>query len=307
MRIEDITKQRLEKATDQELQRLRYQTAHLWDKHFKLNNKATVGCFKRNIFIAKYRLLLKEMGSPKRSLQLSTCDIDRRAFEQNMQVKADGIDIAQLTELITGKNCIILDKDFAEADELKITIQQDAQEPDEQLEADLTKMLGEQFDKSCVFAYEQNFEGEGIPLFHEVLQPVIAVEKIYINTEGEEIEKDIELVPIEKGDEHIVYGIVYEPDTKDVQGDQANADEIKKAAYNFMEHVQTFKVMHKGEKVKIKILENYIAPVDFTVGKRKVKKGSWVLVTRVLDKQVWKDIKAGKITGYSMAGYARVD
>ena len=41
------------------------------------------------------------------------------------------------------------------------------------------------------------------------------------------------------------------------------------------------------------------------IGKKKIKKGSWVLVTRVLDDNVWEDIKSGKLTGYSMAGYAR--
>ena len=32
----------------------------------------------------------------------------------------------------------------------------------------------------------------------------------------------------------VVYGIVYAPDEVDTQGDFANADEIKRAAYNFM-------------------------------------------------------------------------
>jgi len=310
IRIEEVTKQGLSEANDEELRTLRFQFAKFWDNHFKHNSRKVVGCFTRNNFVAKYRLLLKEMDSSRRSLEHSTCDIDRKAFAQSMETKQAGIDIAQLAQLVTGENCIILDKDFAQADELKITIQQAADGPDEQLEKDLTKMLGEQFDKPCAFVYEQNFKGEGIPLFHEVLQPVEKIEKIELESEegeGEEIEKDIEIIPIEKGDEHIVYGIVYEPDTKDAQGDQASAEEIKKAAYNFMEHVQTFKVMHKGNKVKIKILENYIAPVDFTIEKRNVKEGSWVLVTRILDKQVWKDIKAGKLTGYSMAGYAKVD
>ena len=84
-------------------------------------------------------------------------------------------------------------------------------------------------------------------------------------------------------------------------------EEIRKAAYTFMENAQAFKVMHKGKKVKVKILENYIAPCDFTIEKREVKKGSWVLVTRVLDKKLWQEIKAGKLTGYSMAGYAKVE
>lgn len=309
MRIEEIAKQRLSEATDLELKQLRYKAAQFWDRHFKHNTKDTVGCFTRTDFVAKYRLLLKEMSSSHRSLEHSTCDIDRQAFKQSMEAKQIGIDIGQINKIVTGKNCVILNEGFAEADEIKITIQQDSEEPDERLEKEIAKMLNEQFDKSCVFDYVRDFEGSGMPLFHEVLIPVTRIEKIEMKGEESEaeIEKDIEIVPVEKGDERIVYGIVYEPNTVDAQGDQANAEEIKKAAYNFMEHVQTFKVMHKGSKVKMKILENFIAPIDFTIAKRMVKKGSWVLVTRVLDKKVWKDIKDGKLTGYSMAGYAKVD
>ena len=57
----------------------------------------------------------------------------------------------------------------------------------------------------------------------------------------------------------------------------------------------------------VKVLESYIAPQDLEIAKRKVKKGSWVLVTRVLDKKLWQAIKDGEYTGYSMAGSARVE
>lgn len=309
IRIEEVTKRNLSEAADQELRSLRYKFATYWDRHFKHNTKDVVGCFNRSGFVAKYRLLLKEMDSPQRSLERSTCDIDRQAFRQSMEAREDGIDLALFSEIVTGKNCVILDENFAKADEINITVQQDSTEPDEWLEKEITKVFKEQFDRPCVFNYEQNYEGSGIPLFHKILRPVVKLEKVSIkgDEEGEEIEKDIVIVPVKKGDQHICYGIVYEPDTVDAQGDSANAEEIKKAAYDFMEHVQTFKVMHKGKKVNIKILENYIAPVDFTIAKKTVKKGSWVLVTRVLDSKVWKDIKAGKLTGYSMAGYAKVD
>lgn len=312
MYIEDITKQRLLDATDLQLKKLFYNFAKLWDKHFKNNSKETVGCFSRKDFLAKYRLLLKESDSPNRNLQNSTCDIDRQAFSQSMQVKADGIDLTQFSEIVTNENTIILDADFAKSDVDKINITIKAVDSDSELFSELTEIIKEQFDKECVFTYDPDFEGFGIPLYHQVLRPVTKVEKIEIKKktkedETEEVKRDIEIVPVEKGDEQIVYGIVYEPDTVDAQGDQANADEIKKAAYGFMENAQAFKVMHKGKKVKVQILENYIAPVDFTIAKRTVKKGSWVLVTRVLDKELWKDIKAGNLTGYSMAGYAKVD
>ena len=77
---------------------------------------------------------------------------------------------------------------------------------------------------------------------------------------SENFEKTIPIFIEKSKDEQIVYGIVYEPDTVDSQGDQANAEEIRKAAYSFMENAQTFKVMHKGRPVKVKILESYIAP-----------------------------------------------
>lgn len=307
MRIEEITKQNLSEASDLILKQLKYKFAKFWDRHFKNNDREIVGCFERNNFIAKYRLLLKELDSENRGLQHSTCDIDRQAFKQTMEVKKVGFDIGGLKEIVTGEYCVVMAEDFAKASEIKITIQQAADGPDVVLEEELKKILGEQFDKPCVFVYERDFEGNCIPLFREVLQPVSKIEKIKLERECDEIEKGIVILPIEKGDEHIVMGIVYEPDTEDAQGDQASADEIQKAAYDFMENVQTFKVMHKGKKVKVKILENYIAPVDFTIAKREVKKGSWILVTRILDSKLWKDIKAGKLTGYSMAGYAKIE
>ena len=309
MRIEEITKQRLLDATDLELKQLKYKFAKFWDRHFKSNSKDIVGSFSRINFVAKYRMVLKEMDSQKRSLQHSTCDIDREAFRQSMQVKKSGIDIAMLEGISLQKNYVFIDTEFAKADTIDVTIR--AIEPDEVLkillEEEVAKSIKELIGKACSFIYNKDYEGDCIPLFHQVLCPVTKIEKTVLKTDKTEIEKDIEIVPVKKGDEHIVYGIVYEPDTVDAQGDQANAAEIKKAAYGFMENVQTFKVMHKGKKVKVKILENYIAPVDFTIEKRNIKKGSWILVTRILDKKLWKDIKSGKLTGYSMAGYAKVD
>ncbi|MBA7551458.1 hypothetical protein ES705_43998 [subsurface metagenome] len=107
-----------------------------------------------------------------------------------------------------------------------------------------------------------------------------------------------------KEDEHIVCGVVYAPDEVDSQGDTATAEEIKKAAYRFMENVQKYKLNHKGKFIDVKPLESYLAPVDFEINKQKIKRGSWLLVSRVLDKKVWKGIKDGTITGYSMAGVA---
>jgi len=123
---------------------------------------------------------------------------------------------------------------------------------------------------------------------------------------------------IAKADQQIVSGIVYSPNDIDAQGEYTSADEIEKAMYSFMEKAQNFGVNHEdntiefgfGNKPICKVLESYIVPATYTLtcsdGRREeIKKGSWWLTVRVIDKAVWKMIKEGKITGYSMGGKAR--
>lgn len=314
LRIENLDQEQLEKASDRELGVFRLRFGQLWSKHFEKSEDIIVGSLDRFDLITKYRMLLRVMRS--RSLEHSTEDIDRQAFKRAMEVKKAGIDVAQFTEIQTCKSHVFVES-FTPENEIEVIIQSDAEEPNLLIEEAITKMLGRQLNKGCVFVYTNDFSGKCIPLFDEVLRPVHKLEKVeMVNEEdssklGEKkFEKMVPIVPLlakADKDERIVYGIVYEPDEEDSQGDEANAEEIRKAAYQFMEEVQTFKVMHKGKKVKVRILENYIAPVDFTIEGKSVKKGSWVLVTRILDAKIWKAIKKGKLTGYSMAGYARTD
>jgi len=164
-----------------------------------------------------------------------------------------------------------------------------------------------------------NFIPSGIYLIAYV--PVEGNRKWMISHLKEKIKKfsvpDIIPIFIQKDnqDEHIICGVVYEPDELDLQGDQANEEEIRKAAYYFMEHGQNFGHNHdtntitwaQGENPIVKVLESYIAPVTFQMAcldghKEKVKKGSWVLTSRVIDEDLWSKVKAGEIAGYSMAG-----
>jgi len=119
--------------------------------------------------------------------------------------------------------------------------------------------------------------------------------------------KFVKFVGVQKADknpERIVMGIVYEPDTKDSQGDWANEDEIREAAYSFMESEQVYKINHEGSDASIRVLESFIAPVDYKIEEEPIKKGSWMLASRVVDEDVWEQIEKGELTGYSMAGQA---
>ncbi|MCX8207694.1 MAG: XkdF-like putative serine protease domain-containing protein [Methanothrix sp.] len=108
-------------------------------------------------------------------------------------------------------------------------------------------------------------------------------------------------VPIIKGDQQIVYGIVSEPGVVDLQGDILTPEEIRKAAHNFMMKSQRIGVEHT-RPAKASIIESYIAPVDFTCNGQRVRKGSWVMAVKIHDPELWAAVKRGEITGFSIAG-----
>ncbi len=126
----------------------------------------------------------------------------------------------------------------------------------------------------------------------------------------EEIEKRI--IPIfdisKAEDEHVICGIVYEPnrDHPDTDGDFTTKDEILKASNDFMERVRKYKIMHKFDTDKVILLQNVVAPTEFTMKGRKILKGTWYQILRIKDMDVWKKIKSGEYTGLSMAGSALV-
>lgn len=113
---------------------------------------------------------------------------------------------------------------------------------------------------------------------------------------------------IEKADdeERTVLGIALEPGEVDSQKDIIKEPVIKVAAHNWLAKWQDRGIQHKQiANSKIEIYESFIAPVNLTLGGQKVKKGSWLLMYHILDDQLWKDIKAGKFTGFSIGGFAR--
>lgn len=109
--------------------------------------------------------------------------------------------------------------------------------------------------------------------------------------------------------EHIVGGIIYEPDKEDTQGDQANAKEIWKALKNYMIKKRSIKVMHKGKAKSVPIVECFQAEEDTHKGgtgsEHLVKKGAWWLSIYLGgEPEIWKDVLSGKLNGFSMAGRA---
>jgi hypothetical protein len=118
-----------------------------------------------------------------------------------------------------------------------------------------------------------------------------------------QFEKRIRLVKADE-EQGLLYGVVYEPDVVDAQGDKASAPEIEKACHSFLLNRGVIKLEHQGKPQPVYPVESYVAPAAFKLGDERIKKGSWVLVTKTDDPAIRQAIKDGEITGYSMAGEA---
>ena len=114
-------------------------------------------------------------------------------------------------------------------------------------------------------------------------------------------------VPIAKTDEErrVVYGIVYAPDEVDAQGDFTTAEEIRKAAYRFMQNLRLRNVdtNHDYDPKDAYVCESWIVRKGDTlfVGE---KEGAWAVGIHVLDDAVWDAVRRGELQGISMAGVA---
>ena len=139
-----------------------------------------------------------------------------------------------------------------------------------------------------------------------------SLDEISVNKSEDTERKDREFnryVPICKIDEEkkIVYGEVLVPDTYDAQGHKITEAEIEKACHWYMINSQKNKVMHKGHYIKSDVVECYIVPQDLNFKNPQgeevvVKKGTWFMGTKIYDEETWKEVKDGKLTGYSIGG-----
>ncbi len=111
-------------------------------------------------------------------------------------------------------------------------------------------------------------------------------------------------VQLEKKDskKHIAYGIVYAPDVADAQGDFADADTIREAAYEFMKNAYNSNVdtFHNFMPASAFIAENWIVKENDALFPQ--KKDAWAVGIKIEDPALWLKCENGEINGISMAG-----
>lgn len=120
---------------------------------------------------------------------------------------------------------------------------------------------------------------------------------------------ELRLLPTQKAaaaEQRFILGVVLMPETVDAQGDIYDAETVRKSAHDWMRRFRNLDLQHKifinglAEPV-----ESYIAPTDLEVNGQAVKAGTWLLGVRVVDDELWRKVKAGELTGFSINGFAQ--
>ena len=121
-----------------------------------------------------------------------------------------------------------------------------------------------------------------------------------------EWQRDIQVIKLEH-EQQVVRGVVLEPDVVDSQDDIMTSQEIESAAHGFMVEVQrgvgSIGVDHEGPADAV-VVESFLAPIEFVEGEQTVRKGSWMLAIKIFDAELWKSVKSGDRTAFSIHGRA---
>ncbi len=110
-------------------------------------------------------------------------------------------------------------------------------------------------------------------------------------------------------EERLVTSIVADPENVDSFGNMIDSEAIRKAALLFMERFGNSGVSHQkdsyGQPIlfnnRIKIVENWVTRAETVVDDEgtTVPFGTWLLTFRVLDDNIWDDVKKDSLTGFS--------
>jgi len=121
-----------------------------------------------------------------------------------------------------------------------------------------------------------------------------------VQKEDEEV-----LLFVKDSKRQIAYGIVYEPDRVDAQGDFMKPEAIEQACHDFMVRYRKgetqIKLRHEAP-VEAYVVESYIAPSHFSVGGQDIPEGSWVMAIWIPDPRLWEAVEKGELVGFSMGG-----
>jgi hypothetical protein len=100
-------------------------------------------------------------------------------------------------------------------------------------------------------------------------------------------------------------GIAYPADDVDAHGDFTTADELEKAAWDFMARPLAGTDHADGTDEAGRVVESYIyRGPEWAVEEQTIDNGDWMLGV-VWSEETWSRITAGELTGFSIQGFAQ--
>ena len=131
---------------------------------------------------------------------------------------------------------------------------------------------------------------------------------VYKNDTGDQARFDLP-IRIVKSDEEkgLIYGVVYEPDTVDTQGDWADSATIERAAHDFLikGKVRMVDTMHDYTPIDGGVVESFIKNGE-AKNYPDAKDGAWLVAIKPDDMTKMK-VKSGEYRGLSLSGTALPD
>lgn len=106
-------------------------------------------------------------------------------------------------------------------------------------------------------------------------------------------------------EQRYVLGIMLVPEEIDLQGDIYSAEEVEKAAHNYLRFFRNTGLQHQQlANHLVSVVESYIARADYEINGVAIKAGTWLMAVIVHDDEVWEMVKSGAFTGFSIGGTA---
>lgn len=107
-------------------------------------------------------------------------------------------------------------------------------------------------------------------------------------------------------EKRVVFGVVLVPEEEDGQGDIYSHEEVELACHRYMLFSQRHNIQHSQPAPQVETVESYIVKQKEIWPDQEVSPGSWVLGVFVGDDGIWKAIKEGRLTGFSIEGGSNV-
>lgn len=104
----------------------------------------------------------------------------------------------------------------------------------------------------------------------------------------------------------LVYGEVLVPDERDADGEVVTAEEIRRAAHDYMVRSRKLDYRHQRlvEPSEAVLVESWIAPVTFRWAGRTIREGTWIIGIWVRDPFLRQEIASGELNAFSIRGTA---